>query len=230
VRAVSGDTEGVAADDLLRQATALGIPWERILAEEIRAERTLRLCLADVRENWPIWPAFWILPLSLLHSWRVRERIHVLAWKASREGSDAAARQLRALHAHFLGRRNGRSTDSTHMARHFWFGYQRVITLARISRDAEKAQGKADDPLELLREKTGCSLEDARWALGRARSPGRGHRLDDVMRRVRSEGFELPQAENEVRAFRRLRIFVRTAGHLARMSDGGNGRGVGLTA
>lgn len=227
---MNAGAERGAADDLLHQATALGIPWERILTEEIRAERTLRLSLADVSENWPIWPAFWILPLSLLHSWRVRDRIHGLAWKASREGSYAAARQLRALHAHFLGRRNGRPSDSTQMARHFWFGYQRVMTLARISRDAEKAGRKADDSLELLRERTGCSLEDARWALRRARSPGRGHRLDDVMRRVRSEGFELPQAENEVRAFRRLRDFVRTSSHLARMQDSGNGPGVGLTA
>lgn len=227
---MSTSAERVAAEDLLHQATALGIPWERILTEEIRAERILRLSLSDVGENWPIWPAFWILPVSLLHSWRVRDRIHGLAWEASREGSDAAARQLRALHAHFLGRENGRRSDATQMARHLWFGYQRVMTLARISRAAEKACGNVGDSLEFLRKKMGCSVEDARWALGRASSPGRGHRLDDAMHRVRTEGFELPQAENEVRAFRRLRIFIRTSSHLARLQDGGKGPDAGLTA
>jgi hypothetical protein len=61
-------TEKIAAEDLLDQAAALGIPWDRILEDEIRAERALRLCLADVNEDWPIWPAFWILPLSLFDS------------------------------------------------------------------------------------------------------------------------------------------------------------------
>jgi hypothetical protein len=208
MRAVSTDAGKIAAEDLLRQASALGIPWERILSEEIRAERTLQLSLSDVNEDWPLWPAFWILPLSLLDSWRVRDRIHRLAWRASRDGCDTAASQLRALHAHLLGKGNGRGSDGSLMAKHLWFGYQRVRVLLRISRAAEKVCRDRPDPVECLSEETGCSAADARWALDRARSSWRGHCLDDAMHRARDEGFELPADRNEVRAFRRLRRFI----------------------
>jgi hypothetical protein len=202
--------EKIAAEDLLDQAAALGIPWRRILEDEIRAERTLRLSLADVSEDWPIWPAFWILPLSLFDSWRVRDRIQVLAWKASRERCEASARQLRALHAHLLGRENGRATDATLMAKHLWFGYQRVLALMRIIRAAERVRGDTAEPIEWIRKKADCAKEDAQWALTRRNSPGRGHRLDDAMRRARNEGFEIPADGNEIRAFRRLRSCVKS--------------------
>jgi hypothetical protein len=208
---MSANAGKIAAEDLLRQASSLGIPWERILSEEIRAERTLRLCLADVSESWPLWAAFPILPLSLLDSWRVRDRIHLLAWKASRDGCESSASQLRALHAHLLGKGNARASDATLMAKHLWFAYQRVRALLRISRAAEKVHEDLPDPIGCLRERTGCSAADARWALDRARSNGRGHRLDDAMGRARDEGFELPQDRNEVRAFRRLRSFVKSS-------------------
>jgi hypothetical protein len=221
------NAEKIVAEDLLDQATALGIPWDRILADEIRAERTLRLSLADVNEDWPIWPAFWILPLSLFDSWRVRDRIRVLAWKAGREGCGASARQLRALHAHLLGRENGRGSDAAIVAKHLWFGYQRVLALARTSRAAEKLRGEFPERIESLRERTGCSIADARWALERAESARRGHRLDDAMRRVRDEGFELPEDAEEFRAFRRLRSFVRSSPHLARLNNDGRGQDSG---
>ena len=208
---MSTEAGKIAAQDLLRQASALGIPWERILSEEIRAERMLQLSLADVAEDWPLWAAFWILPVSLLHSWRVRDRIHQLAWKSSRDGCESAASQLRALHAHLLGKESGRASDATLMAKHLWFGYQRVKALLRISRAAEKVHEDLPDPIACLCKTTGCSAADSRWALDRARSNGRGHRLDDAMRRARDEGFELPQDRNEVRAFRRLRMFVRSS-------------------
>ena len=219
MRTVSTTGEKIAALSLLREATALGIPWERILSEEIRAERLLQISLADVTEDWPLWPAFWILPVSLLNSWRVRERIHALAWDASRQGCEEAARQLRALHAHLSGKQNGRPSDATLMARHLWFGYQRVLALTRIGRLAEKLRGEPAERIESVRKRAGCSLEDARWAVERLISPTRGHSLDDAMRRARDEGFELPKDENEVRAFRRLRTFVRSSPHLARLKD-----------
>jgi hypothetical protein len=197
----------------------LGIPWQRIVADEIRAEKALRLSLADVTDDWPLWAALWILPLSLLHSWRVRDRIHRLAWRASRESCPDSARQLRALHAHFLGRPNGRASEATLLALHLWFGYQRVLALARIGRAAEKTRGDFDARVASLRTRTGCSNADARWALCRASSVGRGHRLDDAMRRVRNEGFELPQDRSEVEAFRRLRAFVASSPHLARLAN-----------
>jgi hypothetical protein len=219
VRPLSSTAHDRSAECLLRQASALGIPWKRILADEIRAERTLRLSLADITEDWPLWPALWILPLSLLHSWRVRDRIHLLAWNASRNRCDVSARQLRALHAHLLGRANGRASEATLLARHLWFGYQRVLALARISRAAEKTSGDLARRVESLRAKTGCSMADAGWALTRADSSKRGHRLDDAMRRTRDEGFELPVGSSEVAAFRRLRDFVASSPHLARLAN-----------
>jgi hypothetical protein len=219
VRPLSSIAHDRAAECLLRQASALGIPWKRILADEIRAERMLRLSLADVAEDWPLWPALWILPLSLLHSWRVRDRIHLLAWKASRNRCDVSARQLRAFHAHLLGKANGRASEATLLARHLWFGNQRVLALARISRVAEKTSGDLARRAEVLRGKTGCSAADASWALTRADSARRGHRLDDAMRRTRDEGFELPQGASEVAAFRRLRDFVTSSPHLARLAN-----------
>jgi hypothetical protein len=201
------------AQRLIEQASALQIPWARILEDEIRAERALRLCLADVDDEWPLWPTFWILPFSLLNSWRVRQRIQGMAWKATHERCEASARQLRDLAAHLLGRRNGWSSEATILARHLWFGYQRVLTLSRVCRVAERMRVTGGDAIELIRTKADCSTVDARWALERARSPMRGHRLDDVMRRVRSEGFELPEDRSEVCAFRRLRSFVRSSPH-----------------
>lgn len=221
MRAVSDSERKV--EDLLREASDLGIPWQRIVADEIRAERALRLSLADVTDDWPLWPALWILPLSLLHSWRVRDRIHQISWKASRDRCENSARQLRALHAHLLGRANGRASEATLLARHLWFGYQRVLALARISRAAEKTRGDFETRIASLQMKTGCSNADAGWAVCRAGSAGRGHRLDDAMRRAREEGFELPLDRSEVEAFRRLRAFVASSAHLARLENNGRG-------
>lgn len=212
--------------DLVREADELGIPWERILSDEIRAERRLRECIADVGDGWPLWPALSILPASFLDSWRVRERVRVLAWKASREECKEAVRQLRALHAHLRGRRNGRGSDATLFAKHLWFGYQRVLSLMRVGRAAERACGSPDERIEAVRKRTGCSVRDARWALERAMGPRRGHLLDDSMQRARDEGFELPSEGNEVRGFRRLRSFVRSSPHLARLrTNSGAGAG-----
>ena len=213
------ESVGVYVPDLFREADELGIPWQRILSDEIRAERRLRECIADVGEGWPLWPALAILPASFLDSWRVRERVRVLAWKASREECKEAVRQLRALHAHLRGRRNGRGSDATLMAKHLWFGYQRVLALLRASRAAERVRGNGDHRIEAVRKATGCSARDAEWASRRATAPGRGHALDDAMRHARDEGFELPQEENEVRGFRRLRSFVRSSPHLARLRN-----------
>ena len=73
-------------------------------------------------------------------------------------------------------------------------------------------------------------MADAGWALTRADSARRGHRLDDAMKRARDEGFELPQGSSEVAAYRRLRDFVASSPHLARLAnrdkDGEKGKSV----
>ena len=45
------------------------------------------------------------------------------------------------------------------------------------------------------------------------------------MRRARDEGFELPLDRNEVAAFRRLRAFVRSSAHIARLANRRRGKG-----
>ena len=192
-------------EPLLAQASALGIPWERILAEEIRAERSLREYLAE-SEECPLRSAYWILPRSLLQSFRVRDRIAGLSWDASMKSGQEAARQLRSLQEHLSGKSNGHhrnvNGNGAAMARHLWFGYHRVLALQRICRAARKSHGDCQERIASIREKTGCAPDDAEWAIRREVSPGSGQVLDDAMRQAREEGFELPTAESEVRAFR----------------------------
>jgi hypothetical protein len=95
------------------------------------------------------------------------------------------------------------------MARHFWFAYQRVMELMRAAGAAEKARGDEAWKLKTTAEASGCLAADARWALERAVSPCRGHRLDDAMSRVRGEGFEIPRAGTPLRSFVLLRKLAR---------------------
>jgi len=77
---------------------------------------------------------------------------------------------------------------------------------------------------------------EPRLLLEALQAPGVGGRLsrqdlslDDAMRRTRDEGFELPQDSSEVGAFRRLRDFVTSSPHLARLAnrrEGGGGLSV----
>ena len=200
-------------ESLLAQASALGIPWKRILQEEIRAEQTLREYMAEPEEC-PLRSAYWILPRSLLQSFRVRDLIAGLSWDASMKSGQEAARQLRSLQEHLSGKSNGHhrnvNGNGAAMARHLWFGYHRVLALQRICRAARKSHGDYEERIASICEKTGCAPDDADWAIRREGSPGSGQVLDDAMRQAREEGFELPGAESEVRAFRRLQRFVKS--------------------
>lgn len=201
---------------LLAQASALSIPWERILAEEIRAERSLREYLAE-SEECPLRSAYWILPRSLLQSFRVRDLIAALSWDASMKGGREAARQLRSLQEHLSGKSNGHhrngngNGNGAAMARHLWFGYHRVLALQRICRAARKSHGDYETRIASICGKAGCAPDDADWAIRREVSPESGQVLDDAMRQAREEGFELPTAESEVRAFRKLQRFVKAS-------------------
>jgi hypothetical protein len=197
---------------LLEEASALGIPWERILAEEIRAERTLREWLAE-NEDCPLRSAYWILPRSLLQSFRIRDLIAGLSWEASMGGRRDAARQLRSLLEHLSGKSSGHAAagNGAATARHLWFGYHRILALQRICCAARKSRGDYETRLAMVCEATGCAPGDADWAIRRETSRNGHHALDDAMRRAREEGFELPTAESEVRAFRRLQRFVKSS-------------------
>lgn len=74
-----------------------------------------------------------------------------------------------------------------------------------------------------------------RGSFGRSTRTSSGEETADAPKRHKWPGTsgsdtKLPQAENEVRAFRRLRVFIRTSSHLARLQDGGKDPDAGLAA
>jgi hypothetical protein len=194
---------------LVAEAEALGIPWRRVLTQEILAEATLQRFLGPDIEELPLWRALCLIPNSLFHSWRIRNLVDRLSWEASAQGAAAARRELAALFESLTGPRARHLTSETSLAKHYWFAYQRILELQSVALAAERIGD--DGVLRVCRvcEVTGCGRRDAEWAVARATSPGRSHALDDSMARAREEGFEIPPAETEIVAFSRLRRFVR---------------------
>ncbi len=207
--------DAVARDQaLLAQADALRIPWQAILADEIVAETTLQRGLAESPAEWPLGCAFYLLPNSLLQSWRVRDRLVRLAWEATAEHSREAALQLRSLYLHLTGKPSQRPPVDFLMASHLWLGYRRVLELRNVARAANRSRGHRAARVECVVGKTRCAPSDAEWAVDRADSRQRSHTLDEAMRRAREEGFELPHGRSEPDAFLRLRRFLQRRGFL----------------
>jgi hypothetical protein len=199
--------------EVVRRAEALGIPWERILGEEIRAEQALRRYVDDLDADWPLTAPMTVLSLSFLQSWRVRDRIQALAAEARGGFSRAAVRTLRAVFQRLSGKV---LRDQAAMAEHLWFAYQRVLLLQRVSLAASRSRGTTAERVAFVCSRTRCSFDDAAWAVCHEGSRRQGHRLDAAIRKVRDEGFQIPRAESESRAFARLRSIVRASGRLAR--------------
>ena len=195
--------------ELIEVAEALGIPWQRLLETEIQAERELRKSLGDLPEDAPLWRIFAALPMSLLDSWRVRERIRTLSWQARAASSRTAARDLRALSDHLAGK-GAAAEGGDPLLRHLEFAYRRVQELEQAARSAEKARGDFAARLRVVLKKTGCLEADARWAVDRALAPRQRTVIEDAMGLARSEGFEIPRASSEFQAWVRLRRFVRS--------------------
>src|SRR5262249_25237710 len=65
--------------------------------------------------------------------------------------------------------------------------------------------GTDPERLAFICSQTQCSYDDAVWALCLEESPKPGHRLDESVRKVRQEGFQIPRATSEAKAFARLR-------------------------
>lgn len=192
--------------ELLARAEALGIPWRRILQEEIAAESLLQGFLdADVT-NLPLWQAIGLLPNTLLQSWRVRARIGRASWEASANGSLEAVHELSDLHDHFRGRPRRGATSRSALDRHLCQAYERIRELQAAARAAERARG--EDPARFVCETAGCSLADAEWAVARASSAERTFALDDAVRHARDEGFEIPQGDTELDSFVRLKRLI----------------------
>ena len=195
--------------DICAVAEALGIPWRRILVAEIESERGLRRILGEVEDDEPLWRVLCALPSSAMDSWRVRERVNALACEAGTGRAPSAARDLKEVFDHLRGRRKGRRSPADPMSSHFWFAYQRVQELVRVAAAAEKTRGDRGWRIRRTAELSGCPPADALWALDRADSPGRGHRLDDAIARARSEGFEIPRSGTPLQSFVLLRKLAR---------------------
>ena len=203
-----------ARADLLRRADALGIPWEQIVVEEIRAEEGLRRYLEDVDAEWPLKAALGILPSTFLRSWRVRNRLHNLSAQARAAQARAARGEIRRAFEQ-LGGKN--EADRTTLAEHLWFAYQRILLLQRVCRAAAASRGATmAERLAFICTRARCCYDDAAWAAGAEDSPRPGHRLDAAIQKVREEGFQIPRAATEARAFTALRRFVRSSPALSR--------------
>lgn len=196
------------AHELIEVAEALGIPWQRLLETEIQAERELRRTIGEALEEAPLWRVFAALPLSVLDSWRVRERIRALAWDARTCSSRRAARDLRALADHLSGKAPATDQSVDPLLRHFEFAHQRVLELQFMARSAEKARGDFSARVRQVLKDTGCLEPDARWAVERA-APRQRTVIEDAMARARGEGFEIPRAATEFQSWVLLRRFVR---------------------
>jgi hypothetical protein len=89
-------------------AESLGIPWKRILVDEIQAERRLRRHFRDIDKEFSLRAGAKILVCSCLRSWRVRDQVERLSREARKTASDDAARQLRILFGALVGRVSSR--------------------------------------------------------------------------------------------------------------------------
>ncbi len=197
-------------EDLIAVADALGIPWERLLAAEIAAERTLRGFVGEPAEDQPLWKFFSALPATALDSWRVRERLADRIREARLTRSGAAMRSVREAVDDLCGRGStaARSRDQA-LAVHLSLALERVRELARAARAAERPRGERAERVARVVERTGCTEADAAWAVERADAPGRTHAIDDAVRQARAEGFEIPAAASEFHAFLALRKLAR---------------------
>lgn len=205
------DTSSPAGpEDLIAVAEALGIPWERLLAAEIAAERTLRGFVGEPETDQPLWKYLSALPATALDSWRVRERLADRIREARLTRSGAAVRCVREAVDDLCGRGStiSRSRDQA-LAVHLCHALERVRELARAARAAERLRGEHAERVVRVVERTGCTEADAAWAVRRAESRCRTHAIDDAVRQARAEGFEIPGAASEFHAFLALRKLAR---------------------
>ena len=204
--AAAPDAPPGAAGDVLECARTLGIPWERILQEEIEAELRLRRYLPNLGRDCPLLPAARILSYSVFRSWRLRDQIESLACEARSASSRRALRTLRIVFRRLTGKGDGARPEG---ASDLWFAYQRVLLLLRVCRAAARTRGPLEERLARVCTAARCGYDDAAWAIESEDSAGRGHRLDAAVRKVRDEGFPIPRAESEARALAELRRMIR---------------------
>jgi hypothetical protein len=205
----------VEDDRLLREAEALRIPWREILEAEIRAETLLLPLNGDLTDEPPLERLLALLPETALESWRVRDAIGELSWRArpgSGDGADAR-RQIRVLGDYLRGR-SSRADSATLRGRHLLLAYRRVRELLAIRRCASRSAGDGEERVAAVAARTRCTVADARWAV-ESEAAARASALDDAVRRAREEGFEIPRARSAAGTLLRMRDFLRRRGLLA---------------
>ena len=196
--------EGSPAEELLACAETLGIPWRRLLQQEIQAEQRLRAYLPDLQNDCPLDSAATILTVGAQRSWRVRDQIETLACQARVSAGDARKR----LRGFLRGLVGDSGTDSAALAQHCGFAYQRILLLQRVRRAAARSRGTEAERLAFVCATARCAFEDAVWALAEENSPRRGQRMEAAVRKVRREGFLVPRAATEARSLAELRRIV----------------------
>ena len=193
--------------ELLRRAEALDVPWQRILQEEIAAEQAQRRQASDVGAM-PLAMRLAVLPHAFLSSWRVRDEIQALSTAARASVLPGPVRQLRLVFRRLVGRPE-RQTAA--LATHLWLAHERVLLLQRVARAARRTRGTTAERMAEICARTRCRFDDAAWALCGESPARRGHALDASIRKARDEGFEIPRAATEARAFAELRRIVRAS-------------------
>ncbi len=193
---------------LLTIAETLGIPWRRLIESEVNAEREVRRCLGQLDAETPLWRVLAALQMSVLDSWRVRERVAALAWEARAASGRSASRDLRALCDHLSGKQ-ARAAGEDLLVQHLQFAHRRILELQQAARAAEKSRGAHGVRVRRVTEETGCVEADARWAVDRALAPRERTIVEDAVQKGRSEGFEIPRGETEFRSWMLLRRLVR---------------------
>jgi hypothetical protein len=101
----AGQTSIDPVSEILRSAEALGIPWKRILVDEIQAERRLRRSLGNVEKGCSLRPLLRLLASSSLRSWRARDQIERLSRRARNGSTGDAVKELRTVFCELVGAR-----------------------------------------------------------------------------------------------------------------------------
>ena len=203
------DGDDSPADELLGRAEALGIPWRRLLAQEIESEERLRTYLPDLDAEGTFEAALEILSTEAARSWRVRDELETLAWQA-RASAKGAGRRLRGFAQAISGDSGSRPAGPSSSVRRCGAAYRRILLLQRAWRAAARSRGSEAERLAFICSAARCRFGDAEWALeivGRDTAK-RGRRMEAAVRKVRDEGYFVPRGATEARSLAQLRRIV----------------------
>jgi hypothetical protein len=163
----------------------------------------------------PLWRILAALQMSVLDSWRIRERISALSWEARagrsrKSGARGVTRGLKTLYEHLSGKQD-REAGVDLLGRHLEFAHRRILELQAAARAGEKSRGPHAARVRHVVEETGCLEDDARWSVDRALAARGRTVVEDAVAKARDEGFEIPRGETDFRSWMLLRRFVRAA-------------------